>query len=136
MFSDIITYLFGAGFGAIISLIKMSMEHSQQRQLAFTKEYVDYIKSVDDRIYYQYAKIVIAIMFVSYFTLWPVVCTWMGYPQYVSFDESNGFFASLINGDSDVHWHTFQGGAVFSPVMTFALGQVMTSFFINSKHAG
>jgi hypothetical protein len=136
MMSDILIYLLGAGFGAIVSLIKMSMEQSQQRQLAYTKEYIEYIKSVDKRTYYQIAKIIIAFMIVSYFTIFPVLCSWLGWTQYISFDESNGFFTSLISGSSDTHWHQFNGGAVFSPVMTFALGQVMTSFFINSKHAG
>lgn len=136
MFCEVLFYILGAGFGAIISLIKMSMEQSQQRQLAYTKEYIEYIKSVDKRTYYQIAKIVIALMVVSYFTIFPIFCSYFGWTQYVSVEESNGFFTALVNGSSDIHWRQFNGGAVFSPVMTFALGQVMTSFFINSKHAG
>jgi len=133
MLTDILTYLEGSTVGAVLGLIKMNMEHSQQLKMTFTKEYVDYIKEVDEKKNYQYAKIAIALMLVCYFVILPPISTALGWPQFFSFEESNGFFTSLFNGDSDIHWHEFDHGSVYPPIMTFCLGQVVTSLFLDSK---
>lgn len=134
---DILTYISGAGFQAAIGLIKQSSSQSHELKMTYTKEYIEYLKSVDNRSSYQLAKIIfMLIVLIGYFYAGPFFANYYHIPQYVSFSESNGFFSSLFSGDSDIHWHVVNSGIVYSPIMDFVLGQVTSSFFMGSRYNG
>lgn len=132
---DILTYLGGGAFQAIIGFIKQRSAQDHELKMTYTKEYVEYLKSVDKVTVYQWTKaIIIFMVFIGYFYALPFFANFYHIPQYVSFSDSNGFFVSLFNGDSDIHWHVVNSGIVYSPIMDFVLGQLTTSFFMGAKY--
>lgn len=134
---DIVTYLGGSTFQAIIGLIKQKSSQNHELKMTYTRDYVDYLKSVDEKASYQWAKIIcIFMVFASIFYILPFYANYYHIPQYVSFSESNGFFTSLFSGDSDIHWHIVNNGIVYSPIMDFILGQITSSFFMGSRYNG
>lgn len=132
---DILTYLGGAGFQAIIDWRKQKSAQDHELKMTYSKEYIEYLKTVDGHASYQWAKIIyMLIMVLGIFFILPFCANYYHIPQYVSFSESNGFFASLFSGDSDIHWNVVNSGIVYSPIMDFAFGQGITSFFIGSRY--
>lgn len=122
----------GTGVGAILSFGRVWM--AQKHEFLLSTQKNDYSAIADARESknpeVQFTRRVLAIMIFAYFCLLPLLSSYLGWPTFVSFEETNGTISSLFNGDSNTIWRSFPPGFVITPAHTYVWAQVTTMYFI------
>jgi len=122
----------GTGVGAILSFGRVWMAQKHEFLLSTQKNDMDAIavarESKNPEV--QFTRRILAIMIFSYFCLAPLLTSYLGWPTFVSFEETNGTISSLFNGEYTTLWKVFPSGFVITPAHTYVWAQVTTMYFI------
>lgn len=119
------------GVGLLVGIIQRTIQNGHEfKMAAMNKEYEDvkHARSAGDD-HFKWTRRTIAIIATLYIFVGPYLAMFYGYPSFVSYPESNGWFWSIFNGEVDVVWKQLPSGYILFPIQQYAFELIIGLYF-------